>query len=254
MRVMRLVLAATVFAVVGCGGGSTSANGGSSASPVVDARNSDQIASDTAAAQAALLTLADFPSGWEAKQRSPSTADTPEAKAATKKFGDCLGADPSLFDDVSSGAKAKSDRFTDSKNLRVESNVTLEGSESIVSQGFAALTKPEARGCFGDFIKTATAYGLEHPSNGSSPPEGLALGDPTVGTVNLAGLPNEAVVYRVMLPFTIKGLSIKLYIDFVFAAQGRAEMTLTFQNVGDPFPNDLEATLTATAVGRLPAG
>src|SRR5690349_13602269 len=191
MRRRTLGLVCVVVLVAACGGGGKGSAGSSSAAAAggnsTPSRTPDQLAADTQTAQSVVLQLSDLPSGWEAKPRDPSTADTPEAKAATKKFAECVGVDPSLVgqQDDPSKARAESDKFTDSHDLEVESSATVEPSSDAGQQAITAFAKPEARGCFQDFVRTAVEYSLQHPAPGKQLPQGASVGDAEVGAVNL---------------------------------------------------------------------
>ena len=252
-----LVCVALLAASCGGGGGNSAQTASGSAagsSSSAATRSPEQLAADKQTAESVVLQLGDFPSGWEAKPRDPSTADTPEAKAATKKFAECVGVDPSLVGEQSdpSKARAESDKFTDSHDLEVDSSATVEPSPDAGQQAITAFGKPEARGCFQDFVRTALEYALQHPQPGKELPPGASVGDAEVGTVNLPGVHAKPVVYRVTVPVTVGKLTIKVFIDFVFALQGRTGLDMTFQNVGQPFPQDLETQLANTSIDRAP--
>jgi hypothetical protein len=229
---------------------STAPSSSSSSGP----RTSEQLAADQQIAQAALLRLSDFPSGWESTPRDPSTSDTPELQAATNKFAGCLGVNPSLLGDGSDSAEAeaKSDKFTDSHDLEVESTATVSTS-SEQAAAVNLLKQPSARGCFQDFVTAALSDALAHPDPGEELPKGVTIGDPDVGQLNLPDLHGESVVYRATLPVSAGALRIKLFMDFAFASKGRTGLFLSFLNVGDPFPQDLEVQLTNTSIDRAPA-
>jgi hypothetical protein len=245
-------VAVAVVSLVGCGGGGSSASSGSASQS--SARTPDQLAADQNAADGSILQLADFPAGWDAKPRDPSTSDTPEAQAATKKFADCLGVDPALVGDQaeSSKAKVKSDKFTDGHQLQVEASATVDASAAGQQEALTAFGKDGARSCFSEFFNAALSYALAHPSPGSTVPRGLTIGTIDVGQVNLPDVHGQSIAYRATVPVTIGSLTVKVSIDFVLVLKGRTGMTFTFQNVGAPFPHDVEVQLANTAIDRAP--
>jgi hypothetical protein len=206
-------------------------------------------------ARAALLQLDDLPASWDSKPRSPSTSDTPEAKAGIAQFAACLHVDPAFLDTDSQRAlaTAKTDKFSDTRNLDVEQSVTINESAAQASEGLPALAQPEAKGCFKTFIGAAAQYGLEHPSDGSSAPEGVTIGTIEADTVIFHGVPDGTIAWRATIPLELNGvLRAKVVSDFVIAVKGRADTALSFNNLGQPFPPELEDRLVKTAIGRLP--
>ena len=264
MDTMKRIGALVVVALlVACGGGgkSKTASSTSSASDRSDTSSSDssssdgrsakELAADKATAEAAILQLSDLPAGFTASPRAPSTADTPEAKAAVKKFADCSGVDPSLLDDDDSSdkTKARSDKFK-SKNLEVESDASVAASEDEQKKIFESFKLPAVRGCFADFFGDAISFGLEHPSSGGTVPSGIEVGTIDVTAPKLPGLHADAVVYRASIPVKVQGQSVTIVTDFVLALTGRIGLTLTFQSVEVPFPQDDEVQLINVSIDR----
>jgi hypothetical protein len=250
---------AVVVAIVGlllaaCGGGGSSASSASPSSATSsDQRTAEQRAADQKTAEAVIFKLSDFPPGWESQPQDSSSTPS-ELKTAATKFGQCLHVDPALVTNVSDSSKTKadSDTFTDSHDLQVDSKATVEPSPEAAMQGLTAFQQPDARGCLKDFFDATLSYVLAHPKSGQQLPKGVTIGNIEVGQVNLPGIHGEAVAYRLTIPVTA-GISIKLFIDFVLAVNGRTGMTLTYQNIGDPFPQDMEVQLSNTVIDRAPA-
>ena len=249
-----LVAFLAVAMLVACGGGGGSSASSSSSTSSSSGRTPEQLAADQQTAQSVVLQLSDFPSGWTSKPRGPSTADTPEAIAATKQFAGCLGVDPSLVSDQSDPAKAssKSDKFTDGHNLEVEGSATVQASVDNKQELLAAFRKPASQACFEDFINTAFMYALAHPAPGKELPPGVDIGKVAVTPGNLPGVHGEPIVYRTTVPFTVQQQTITIVVDFVFVLKGRTSLDLTFQNVGAPFPTDLAVQLANTSIDRAP--
>ncbi len=254
------VTAALVVLLASCGGGSgtksssTTVPGGST-STTSAGRSSAQLAADRQTARAALLRLSDLPAGWDAKARDDSSNNTPALKAAEKAFGQCLGIDPALLSnqDDTTKATATSDKFTDGQNMAVENNVEYEPDTTQLNQVMTALQQPQARQCFQTFVNTAVKSSIEHPSPGSTIPQGVTFGNPEVATVNLPGLnADTAVDYRVSMPVSARGFTISVYLDLLFATRARAVTLLTYQDVSKPFPADRETRLANTVLNRLP--
>jgi hypothetical protein len=54
----------------------------------------------------------------------------------------------------------------------------------------------------------------------------------------------------VSVPITSAGVSLPVDVDFVFVAEGRTTLTLTFQSVSEAFPLGLEQILANAAIDR----
>lgn len=259
---VTIVLCAAML-VAACGGSSksSSTSAGSSPSPGSStssssssspSRTAEELAADQQTAQTIVLKLDDFPSGWKAKSRGPSSSDTPEAKAAAKKLADCLGIDPALVDDTSdpNKAKARSDKFT-SGELQVESTATVQASVEHKNEILDAFRKPEAIGCFEDFINTAFTSALAG-SDSSQLPAGTEVGGISVTAGDLTGIHGEAIDFRATIPFSFEGQSITLVSDFVFVLKGRTSLDFSFDNSNEPFPADLAVQLANESIDRVP--
>jgi len=242
-----------------CGGSSkssssTSSSSGSSTSSSPSSRTAEELAADQQTAQSIVLKIDDFPSGWKHKARPQSTDDTPEAKAAAQKLAECLGIDPALVDDSSdpNKAKARSDKFTNGE-LQVESTATVQASVEHKNEVLEAFRKPEAIGCFEDFINTAFTSALS-ASDSSQLPAGTEIGGITVTAGDLTGIHGDAIDFRATIPFSVQGQSIKLVSDFVFVLKGRTTFDFSFDNANEPFPADLAVQLANASIDRAPDG
>jgi hypothetical protein len=219
-----------------------------------DGRSAQQLEADRKIAQGALLKLSDLPEGFTAKPRSSSSHDSAEEKAITEKFASCLGVDPSLVvneDDDDTKATAKSDKFSKDPSLDFDMRASVGASSEDQEKVFEAFGAKKASACFETFFNDALTFNLEHPDPGETAPQGLTLGDAFVETHDLA-VEGKTVTYRVTIPFTIQGQTAEVVSDFVLALKGRIGMTLTFQNVGGPFPEDLEVQITQEAIDGAP--
>lgn len=210
------------------------------AAPAADPRTPEQLAADRAAAERAVLKLADFPPGWTAE---PDTDDTsPEVQAARERFAACVGLDRSLLGPATSDRpSAESDDFENGR-LEAESRVTMMPSANRANEQLVALRKPESRGCFETFVNAALQ---QLASRGSVQVH--------VDVLNLAGLHADSLGYRAMLRVTDRGETVEAFIDILLAPKGRAVINTFFVNIGGPFPADLETSLTNTVIDRAAA-
>jgi hypothetical protein len=253
-RVLALVC---VLALLGCGGGGSKAGSSDSKTDQSDtsqsdARSAKELAADQKLADATVLTLADFPAGWQGKPREASTTSADE-KAAAATFGTCLGVDPAIIadDDESDEAKAKSDKFSDG-DLSVEASASVGSTADEQKSVLKAFKKPEAKDCFATFFSAAIKSELENPGPGKTVPKGVTFGDLGIDDLDLPGIHGDVVAFRTTSPVTVQGTTITVNVDFVLALEGRTGMTFTFTNVGSGFPKDLEVELSNAMIDRAP--
>jgi hypothetical protein len=218
-----------------------------------DSRTKQELEADRKIAQGALLRLSDLPEGFTSTPRKASTADSPEEKAVVQSFADCVGVDASLLNDDTDETKAdaKSDKFKRAPSLDFEMSASVSASKDEQQKIFDAFKSSKAGRCFETFFNDALALSLEHPSPGETAPAGLTLGEASVETIDL-GLHGKTVIYRATIPFTVQGQSAEVVSDFVLALKGRIGMTMTFQNVGEAFPKDLEVQIANEAIDGAP--
>jgi hypothetical protein len=260
MKRLTCIALVVAMAALGCGssGGKKASTKGSDATDTAtetasDSRTPKELEADRKIAQGAILALSDLPEGFTAGPRKATSADSPEEKAAVKDFGDCLGVDPSLIDDSADETKAdaKSDKFKKAPNLSFDMSASVSDSSDTQAEVFSAFKSSKAPACFETFFNTALALTLKNPGPGETTPEGLTLGDASVESVDL-GLHGKTVVYRATIPLTVQGQNAEVVSDFVLALKGRIGMTMSFQNVGAAFPEDLEVQIANAAIDGAP--
>jgi hypothetical protein len=258
----RLTCIAVVaaLALLGCGsnGGKKAASSASGATDAAtdtasDTRTAKELEADRKIAQGAILKLSDLPEGFTGTPRKSSAADTPEQKAAVQEFADCIGVDKSLIDDDEDDTKAeaKSDKFKKAPNLSFDMSADVSASKDKQETVFKAFKASTAGPCFETFVNTALKLSLENPAPGETVPKGLSLGDTSVESVDL-GLHGKSVVYRATIQASVQGQQFEVISDFVLALKGRIGMTMSFQNVGEAFPEDLEAQIANEAIDGAP--
>jgi hypothetical protein len=222
------------------------------APPTSDPRSPEQLAADRAEAEKAVLKLADLPPGWTGE---PDTDDTrPETEAARERFATCLGVDPSFIGGgARAGAKAESDDFEDDDNHEVQNTVTMVFSRERAFAQLETFRKPEARGCVETFVNTAIQQSVQNPGPGQTAPPGVSFGQTRVEVLSVGGLNTDSVAYRARVPVTVRNQTLDALFDIVLALKGRAGITMIFISIGQPFPADLETSLTNTVIDRAPA-
>jgi hypothetical protein len=203
-------------------------------------------ADDLAAAEAALLTLDDLPSGWEA-----DPADEPDGDVAIDDDVErCLGVDND--DPLADAPYASSPTFTGPANEEVAASVTIAPSADVAVRAIEPLHSPEAPGCFAQAFG-AQLQGVEGPEG----PEGVEIGEPTFEPIALGTLGEESVAIAGRLPARAQGMEIALHGAAVFARVGRGLIVATFVSsetpISRPISTDQIRQLSQIVVDRLSA-
>jgi hypothetical protein len=192
---------------------------------------------DEAIAEAVLLTIDDFPTGWEAEPIDDDEADV----SLDEDIGHCLGVDDDQRE--LDGAHASSPTFTSPRDEQVTASVVFASSSDEPRRRFQSLHAPETPGCF------ASAFEAQARPDGL--PEGVEVGEPTFDWLPFDSLGDDAVAIRGTLPFTVDGVDVALHGGAVFVRVGRAVITITFSSALAPFDTDELRRLTGILVERL---
>jgi hypothetical protein len=263
MKRLMCIALVVALAALGCGSsggkkaastdGTDATDSASTDGAASDERTPKELEADRKIAKGAILKLSDLPDGFTGAPRGSSSADSPEAKAAVQEFADCIGVDKSLIDDDEdeTKAEAKSDKFKKAPSLSFDMSADVSPSQADQEKVFNAFKSSKAGPCFETFVNTALKVSFENPAPGETVPKGLTLGDTSVETVDL-GLHGKSVVYRATIRATVQGQQFEVISDFVLALKGRIGMTMSFQNVNDAFPEDLEAQIANEAIDGAP--
>jgi hypothetical protein len=249
MTTWRAPLAAAACALItaACASNTSTTTSSSAASSTSSSTVSQDVAADKALAQAALLKLSDFPTGWTSL---PSTSNQ-GSPAVEKQLISCLHVSPQFLDS-NNPTNVDSPDFSDPNNNTASNSVTYGASASTVHSQFAVLTSTAFAPCVQQAVKTEIAYALQHPSNPSDTvPSGLTFGSPTVAQMSFPTLGDQTVAYRVTVPIMYQGLSPDAYFDFVAIQKGRAVAVMTFEGAVTPFDSSMAEQLSTLTVGRL---
>ena len=237
--------AAAILLSGGCASESNDADRAATNDGAAEEAEADDVAvdreADQAAADAALLTLDDFPSGWQEGPPVPEDDDD-EVQA---DMAECLGIDP---DEVDSGnPRATSPPFVSEDEHEVLVGVTMAPSADEVQERLELLASDEAPGCYSDAVQAVVAGNLLT----NDLPAGVEVDDPTVNRLSFDRLGDRSVAFRATLPITFHGLDLALYVDLVFVQVGRAGVSMQFQSELSPFDVDEAARLTQIVVDRV---
>jgi hypothetical protein len=204
-------------------------------------------AEQAAAAEAALLVLSDFPTGWTEEVEAEPTEQELAYQAAVAECADGTG---NLLD--LGGPRAKSPDFVGPDDQRVEQSVTIV--DPAVAEDFMArFSAPGVEECFGDAVRAFIAENFASSDDPSQTlPGDVTVGELTIDEILIEPVGDELTAYRVTIPMTVSGLTLDVFVDIVAVRSGGSIAGLTFQSVFEPFtPEDVEQYLTV-AVERLP--
>lgn len=178
---------------------------------------SQDIAADTAAAEAAVLTLANLPEGW-----AEAAADDGAMSEVDGRLAECLGVDSLTSPD----AQAMTSNFTNSDGtLVVYEGVGVQAAELDSRTVIARMTNPDVLDCF------AAAYaelGAGALSTGAIA-EGAEIGEVTATRLAVAPVGDSTQAIRVVIPVTTDGIQAQLTVDQVLVRSGRSLAVITFE-------------------------
>jgi hypothetical protein len=251
-RLIPLLFALAI--VAGCGGSDKapeeSGHSTSNSAAPTTAVPKQNVTADRAAAEAAVLKLADMPSGWTSSPVEDDASDN-----LNKRLADCLGVTVSELN-AKSPASVDSPDFSDpDDNQTVSNTVAFLGDVGAVTRRLDLLSGPKVPACFSEAVTSEINDRIEHPeSPADTLPKGSKIGDATVAEMSFPNLGDRTVAYRVTVPITVSGLSIKLHLDTVAVGKGRAGVSLQFQGVGAPFPTEDAQKYAQLVLSRVDSG
>lgn len=223
---VSVLLSAVLLA--GCGDGDDEASG-----TRTDDSASEQ-AGEQARAEAAVLALADLPAGW----RAQAEEDRPDHDTTWQALADCLEIeDPSQ----AAVAAATSPTFVSGVATQVTSSVAYLGSEEQVQAVAAAYTGEQSLACASE----ALASDVER----NAPPGGT-VSEVQVAAFEFPDMEDAVAAYRAMARIDLGEVTVPIVMDVVTIFDGRAMSRMVFLNPGEPFPEELQRSLTEKVVGR----
>ncbi len=202
-------------------------------------------------AQAVNLTAEDVP-GFTAKTKHSS--DSAREKKLGRELAQCTGATV-----LSSGegnfpgeGKAVADESSKDFELKhgvidfsVSSGVSVQSSAAGARKGLQAIRSAHVRKCFSHYLQLLFAG--QHVQGATPGPVSIQTGiPPAPGTSGGFG-------WRITASFTIRGIKVPLYLDFLGFVDGPAEVTLLSSGLIRPFPAEVQQHLFATLLARAKA-
>jgi hypothetical protein len=230
-----------------CSSGGNSAESSTSTTTSTTAPTNQNIDADKSAAQAASLTLSDFPAGWTSQPPSNNSNPSQNISAQLAK---CLGVSHAEFSKAP--ANYDSPNFADSNNNTASNSVGYRATATAEQSVFAIVSSPNAPGCLTTAVGALFDQAIAHPTNPSSTlPAGATVGTPTVSQMSFPQFGDKSVAYQLKVSVSFQSLSIDAYVDIIFVLKGRAGVTMYFEGVSNPFPIGQAQHYTGLVVGRL---
>lgn len=197
------------------------------------------IEGDTAAAEAALLTVADLPAGW-----TESPADD-AAVALTGRLAECVGVDG---DEISAAdATAATDRFVDpAGTASINQHVGVLAGEGDARTVVAFTAEPGVPACF------EAAYAeLAGEALSGIVAEGAQVGAAIASRLAVGSAGDATQAIRVTVPVTGDPATTEVTIDHVVVRSGRSLATITFSSSAAATPVESIDEVTALVAERL---
>jgi hypothetical protein len=230
--------------------GNGSANGTKS-SPAPPAAKSPSRERALAFAQAVNLTAEDVP-GFTAKAKQSS--DSAREKKLGRELAQCTGATVLSSGEGNFPGEGKSVADESSKDFElkhgvidfsVSSGVSVQSSAAGARKGLQAIRSAHVRKCFSHYLQLLFAG--QHVQGATPGPVSIQTGiPPAPGTSGGFG-------WRITASFTIRGIKVPLYLDFLGFVDGPAEVTLLSSGLIRPFPAEVQQHLFATLLARAKA-
>ena len=195
-----------------------------------------------AIADAAVLTLDDMPTGWEAAPPEDEEQQEAEEDDADQAMADCLDIDVSELQGDSPTADS---RFVNSDDEQVSSEVTVAASETEVQAGIDRIRDEAGQSCFLEVIQYIAQDSFA--SDGD-----IEVGEATFNELSFEDLGDDSIAFRLTVPISSQGIDVDLYVDYVLVRKGRAGVQTSFHTVFTPFDAAQALELTETVVDRIP--
>jgi hypothetical protein len=232
MKIKLLLAAFVVAAAAGCS--SPNHTGPTSLPALVP--SADKSGTDQQVAQATVLSQQDMGPDYQATPFSPDAQDAADNAA----FEACLGRPSTAMHET---ARAYSPKFTEDFQV-ILGNIAFADSNETAQGDIAALRDtPRAASCLQNLLTTQLSR-----SGGSAQVE-VSQPSPPPGGPDV-----EVIAYRLRILAEAGGERTPLVVDVVSALKGRAEMSVSFQDVNQPVPADILDRAVRAMLDRLPTG
>lgn len=200
------------------------------------------VEADTAAAEAALLALSDFPVGWT---EVPDDGESnPELN---RQIAACGGYDGDGLIDTQ--AEARTGDFTNPDgDTIINQNIGIAATEEDAAAAMAGLANPDALPCVAEVYNTSFVDAL----NSEDDLDGVEVGEITVARLNVTPVGDDTQAIRVVVPLSADGFDVDLVVDLVLIRVGRSLSGLAAQSQFAPIDIEILDEYNALAASRLP--
>jgi hypothetical protein len=201
---------------------------------------SQDIDADTAAAEAALLTVADLPDGW-----TEAAADD-AAASLNARLAECVGV---AGDEISAAeATATAGPFASpAADASIRQHVGVLATEAEARAVVAFTVEPAVLGCFEETYAELATQALV-----GAAADGATFGAPSVTRLQVGPAGDATQAIRVTVPVTGDPAVAEVTVDHVIVRSGRSLATITFVNSAEVTPVESIDAITAVVAERLP--
>lgn len=199
-------------------------------------------------ARAVNLTADDVP-GFTAKAKHDS--DSAREKKLGRELAQCTGAKSLSGGESSLPGEGKAVADESSKDFQlkhgvidfsVSSGVSVQSSAAGARRGLQAIRSAHVRKCFSHYLQLLFAG--QHVKGATPGPVSIQAGTPPApGTSGGFG-------WRITASFTIRGIKVPIYLDFLGFVSGPAEVTLLSSGLIRPFPAEIQQQLFSLLLSR----
>jgi hypothetical protein len=229
---VRVTVAVIAFAaLLGWGAGSSAA---ASKSRSGTSESATGMAADQRIANDARLRLSDLPPGWGAG----SSAAQPTADAPCPRLHRAAGW-------ISAAKVSPSFSFSSGATLAAQSETYVYADTALAKHWFGEFSSRSTRTCLAQILRTELATTVELP--------GIRIGPIRVRVVSIAPVGDQDSAFRVTVPVSGSGTSLRVDVDVVFVRAGRGLQIFTLGSVGSPFDAGLETSVVKSVSDRLAA-
>ena len=238
-KLLSAAVVAAALLIAGCGGshkssGTASQSSPSPTTPTATAQTRPEVPADHAIATAGLLTLSDFPSGWQQQGTSggQSTLTCPAIATARATLS----------------GRATSPQFAQGSGDFVDDVVYVYPTVAGAQTSFARLSAPTTRLCMANALRRKLPAAATSQQGGK-----ITFGQPSAGSLSFSTPGDESAAGRITIPYTVNGQNSEVAVDVAFVRVDRGIQIVVFLGSAGALDTSVESSLTREAVDRLAA-
>ena len=192
-------------------------------------------------ARAVNLTSADVPGFTASSKHTHESAGEKQRERKMLRCAGIAGTEKGLVEQSSESFELKHGII----DLGVSSEVAVEPSAAQAAQGLTAIRSAHVQRCFSSYLDQV--FKGEKFGGASVGPVTIQSGNPPApGATGSFG-------WRVTATFTLRGVRVPIYLDFLGFVDGPAEITLMSSGLLQPFPAEIEQKLFTLLLTRAKA-